>query len=101
MIIFCYIAIQNLLGHPVHLHIFSLDRRRIRIWSVSAKPDQCWRDFPRAFDWTYPRTPDGRPGKILGTMQETKVQLKFYSTKSQFLALYLRKFHISDAKYGD
>ena len=86
---------------PSYLYIYSLDRRRIRIRSVSAKPDQCWRDFPRAFDRTCPRTPDGRPRKILGTMQETKVQLKFYSTKSQFLVLYLRKFHISDAKYGD
>ena len=40
---------------------FLIDRRRIRIGSVSAKPDKCWWDFPRSFDWTDPGRHDGWP----------------------------------------
>ena len=78
---------------------FSIDRRRIRIWSVCAKPDQCWRDFPRAFDWTCPRTPDGRPRKILGAMQETKIQLKFYFDKITVSRFSLTNFVSSKDSY--
>ena len=84
---------------PLKFTDFSIDRRRIRIWSVCAKLDQCWRNFPRAFDWTCPRTPDGRPRKILGAMQETKIQLKFYYNKITVSRFSLTNFVSSKDSY--
>ena len=57
----CMVSILFRKSLDVYLSTFLIDRRRIRIGSVSAKPDKCWWDFPRSFDWTDPGRHDGWP----------------------------------------